>query len=139
MSFDSFSNSLLNLLIYIKFVSCFSRREFSVLYSFYFFSVNLFIKPISYVAAPSNEFVELGLESRIMATYDGLSTLKAVSITTTKLYGTKSNFELWCNAGDLALDYGNITNIIGSEVASEKYKNRKRILKSSDINFLTKL
>ena len=139
MSFDSFSNSLLNLLIYIKFVSCFSRREFSVLYSFYFCSVNLFIKPISYVAAPSNEFVELGLESRIMATYDGLSTLKAVSITTTKLCGTKSNFELWCNAGDLALDYGNITNIIGSEVDSEKYKNTKRILKSSDINFLTKL
>ena len=90
MSFDSFSNSLFNLLIYINFVSCFSRREFSVLYSFYFFSVNLFIKPISYVAAPSNEFVELGLESRIMATYDGLSTLKAVSITTTKLCGTKS-------------------------------------------------
>ena len=139
MSFDSFSNSLLNLLIYIKFVSCFSRREFSVLYSFYFFSVILFIKPISYVAAPSNEFVELGLESRIMATYDGLSTLKAVSITTTKLCGTKSNFELWCNAGDLALNYGNITNIIGSEVASEKYKNRKRILKSFGINFLTKL
>jgi len=70
MSFNSFSNSLFNLLIYIKFVSCFSRREFSVLYSFYFFSVNLFIKLISYVAAPSNEFVELGLESRIMATYD---------------------------------------------------------------------
>ena len=139
MSFDSFSNSLLNLLIYIKFVSCFSRREFSVLYSFYFCSVNLFIKPISYVAAPSNEFVELGLESRIMATYDGLSTLKAVSITTTKLCGTKSNFELWCNAGDLALDYGNITNIIGSEVDSEKYKNTKRILKSFGINFLTKL
>ncbi len=88
MSFNSFSNFLFNLLIYIKFVSCFSRREFSVLYSFYFFSVNLFIKLISYVAAPSNEFVELGLESRIMATYDELSTLKAVSITTTKLYGT---------------------------------------------------
>lgn len=139
MSFNSFSNSLFNLLIYIKFVSCFSRREFSVLYSFYFFSVNLFIKLISYVAAPSNEFVELGLESRIMATYDELSTLKAVSITTTKLYGTNSNFELWCNAGDLALNYGNITNIIGSEVDSEKYKNRKRILKSSGINFLTKL
>ena len=139
MSFDSFSNSLLNLLIYIKFVSCFSRREFSVLYSFYFCPVNLFIKPISYVAAPSNEFVELGLESRIMATYDGLSTLKAVSITTTKLCGTKSNFELWCNAGDLALDYGNITNIIGSEVDSEKTKNTKRILKSFGINFLTKL
>lgn len=81
----------------------------------------------------------MGLESRIMATYDGLSTLKAVSITTTKLYGTKSNFELWCNAGDLALDYGNITNIIGSEVDSEKTKNTKRILKSFGINFLTKL
>ena len=139
MSFDSFSNSLFNLLIYINFVSCFSRREFSVLYSFYFCSVNLFIKPISYVAAPSNEFVELGLENQIMATYDGLSTLKAVSITTTKLYGTKSNFELWCNAGDLALDYGNITNIIDSEVDSEKTKNTKRILKSFGINFLTKL
>jgi hypothetical protein len=74
-----------------------------------------------------------------MATYDRLSTLKAVSITTTKLYGTNSNFELWCNAGDLVLNYGNITNIIGSEVDSEKYKNRKRILKSSGINFLTKL
>ena len=139
MSFNSFSNSLFSLLIYIKFVSCFSRREFSVLYSFYFFSVNLFIKPISYVAAPSNEFVKLGLESRIIATYDGLSTLKAVSITTTKLYGTNSNFELWCNVGDLALDYGNITNIIGSEVDSEKTKNTKRILKSFGINFLTKL
>ena len=139
MSFDSFSNSLFNLLIYINFVSFFSRREFSVLYSFYFCSVNLFIKPISYAAAPSNEFVELGLENRIMAAYDGLSTLKAVSITTTKLYGTKSNFELRCNAGDLALDYGNITNIIGSEVDSEKTKNTKRILKSFGINFLTKL
>jgi len=50
-----------------------------------------------------------------------------------------SNFELWCIVGDLALNYGNITNIIGSEVASEKYKNRKRILKSFGINFLTKL
>ena len=50
-----------------------------------------------------------------------------------------SNFELWCNAGDLALNYGNITNIVGSEVDSEKYKNRKRILKSFGINFLTKL
>ena len=50
-----------------------------------------------------------------------------------------SNFELWCNAGDLALNYGNITNIIGSEVASEKTKNTKRILKSFGINFLTKL
>ena len=50
-----------------------------------------------------------------------------------------SNFELWCNAGDLALNYGNITNIIGSEVDSEKTKNRKRILKSFGINFLTKL
>jgi len=139
MSFNSFSNSLFNLLIYIKFVSCFSRREFSVLYSFYFFSVNLFIKLISYVAAPSNEFVELGLESRIMATYDDYRPSKPSVLPLRNFMEHNSNFELWCNAGDLALNYGNITNIIGSEVDSEKYKNRKRILKSSGINFLTKL